>query len=146
MKKQGRNDQCECGSGKKYKRCCGATGIGLYVADPPRPLSFFQKYNTTDLLQSVSGLSILKENHGKNYRFEQIIEEAIKHFNVNAETASIAVLKSFLAAEYPSEAMEDDPFNLFTDLITFHGGDYLIFPGISEGTAYILNNLLKAIF
>jgi preprotein translocase subunit SecA len=24
-KKIGRNDPCPCGSGKKYKKCCGAT-------------------------------------------------------------------------------------------------------------------------
>ena len=24
--KVGRNDPCPCGSGKKYKKCCGATG------------------------------------------------------------------------------------------------------------------------
>ncbi|MDR0404390.1 MAG: SEC-C domain-containing protein, partial [Oscillospiraceae bacterium] len=24
-KKQGRNEQCQCGSGKKYKKCCGLT-------------------------------------------------------------------------------------------------------------------------
>lgn len=25
----GRNDSCHCGSGKKYKRCCGSTGTDL---------------------------------------------------------------------------------------------------------------------
>jgi len=25
--KVGRNDSCPCGSGKKYKKCCGASGI-----------------------------------------------------------------------------------------------------------------------
>ena len=26
--KIGRNDPCPCGSGKKYKKCCGAEGAG----------------------------------------------------------------------------------------------------------------------
>ncbi|MFC1937968.1 SEC-C metal-binding domain-containing protein, partial [Chloroflexota bacterium] len=26
MSKIGRNDPCPCGSGKKYKKCCGITG------------------------------------------------------------------------------------------------------------------------
>lgn len=26
-KKIGRNDPCSCGSGKKYKKCCGAAGM-----------------------------------------------------------------------------------------------------------------------
>ena len=25
--KVGRNDPCPCGSGKKYKKCCGASGV-----------------------------------------------------------------------------------------------------------------------
>ncbi len=27
-KEIGRNDPCPCGSGKKYKKCCGKPGIG----------------------------------------------------------------------------------------------------------------------
>lgn len=148
--KTGRNEQCTCGSGKKYKKCClnkqSVQNSSIPVNENTSSIHFFEKYNTTDLLQSIAGLSILKENHGKNYRFEQIIEEAIIHFNANSAIATVTELKSFLAAEYPSEPMEDDPFNLFTDVVTFHGGDYLIFPGISDSTSFILNNLLKAIF
>ncbi|MDX9996312.1 MAG: SEC-C metal-binding domain-containing protein, partial [Rhodocyclaceae bacterium] len=29
----GRNDPCPCGSGKKYKKCCGATGA-VRIAAP----------------------------------------------------------------------------------------------------------------
>lgn len=144
--KTGRNDQCTCGSGKKYKRCCGAPSTSSSHVQSADPVSFFETYNTTDLLQSIAGLSILRENHGKNYRFEKITEEAIMNFNVNATITTVKELESFLSAEYPSEHMEDDPFNLYTDVVTFHGGDYLIFPGISDSTAFILNNLLKAIF
>ncbi|MDP3062522.1 MAG: SEC-C metal-binding domain-containing protein, partial [Chloroflexota bacterium] len=32
-KKVGRNDPCPCGSGKKYKKCCGATGAGVPLPD-----------------------------------------------------------------------------------------------------------------
>jgi hypothetical protein len=30
--KIGRNEPCPCGSGKKYKRCCGASGAGVVTA------------------------------------------------------------------------------------------------------------------
>ena len=30
----GRNDPCPCGSGKKYKQCCGNTGVKLVEPDP----------------------------------------------------------------------------------------------------------------
>jgi hypothetical protein len=148
--KAGRNDQCICGSGKKYKRCCLNKSSVQYatpnVIQPVGSSNFFEKYNTTDLLQSIAGLSVLKENHGKNIRFEQMAEEAILYFNNNGATASLRELQSFVGAEYPSDVMEDDPYNLFTDVVTFHGGDYLIFPGISDSTSFILNSLLKAIF
>jgi len=148
--KIGRNDKCTCGSGKKYKNCClnklSEQPAASHEAKPEGSVHFLEKYNSTDLLQSVAGLSILRENHGKNYRFELITEEIITHFNTNNTVAPLIELKNFLASEYPSESMEDDPFNLFTDVVTFHGGDYMIFPGISDSTSFILNNLLKAIF
>ena len=36
----GRNDLCPCGSGKKYKRCCGAPGITRQEALPSAPPDF----------------------------------------------------------------------------------------------------------
>jgi hypothetical protein len=148
--KQGRNDQCNCGSGKKYKKCCMLEQEKDRISNTPLRNKtseyFFDKYNTTDLLQSIAGLSIMPNNHGKNFRFEQILAKAIQHFNINPEMASMEELRDFLTAEYPSNYMEDDPFNPFTDLVTFDGGDYLIFPGISESTTFILSTLLKAVF
>jgi tetratricopeptide (TPR) repeat protein len=35
MAKIGRNDPCPCGSGKKYKRCCGFNESGLSLVDRP---------------------------------------------------------------------------------------------------------------
>lgn len=32
MTQIGRNDPCKCGSGKKYKKCCGAPGMGKRTA------------------------------------------------------------------------------------------------------------------
>lgn len=31
-KKANRNDPCPCGSGKKYKKCCGKPGMGRHTA------------------------------------------------------------------------------------------------------------------
>lgn len=41
--------------------------------------------------------------------------------------------------------MEDPQVNLFTDLVSYHGGDYLIFPGITETGSFKITNLLTAI-
>ena len=34
MQKIGRNDPCPCGSGKKYKKCCGAAGDSGVIINP----------------------------------------------------------------------------------------------------------------
>ncbi|QTD40572.1 YecA family protein [Sporosarcina sp. Te-1] len=49
----GRNDPCPCGSGKKYKRCCGAKGEGLVDLLVNEELdqvlvTFFEKYPKTE--------------------------------------------------------------------------------------------------
>src|SRR5271157_4964758 len=35
--KSGRNDPCPCGSGKKYKKCCGENPSAVPAAQTPRP-------------------------------------------------------------------------------------------------------------
>lgn len=37
MSQIGRNDPCKCGSGKKYKKCCGAPGLGRHTAQVMTP-------------------------------------------------------------------------------------------------------------
>jgi SEC-C motif len=149
--KIGRNDPCVCGSGKKYKRCCIDKPKEVH---PPKAIPinktvsnvFFQKYNTASLLQTFAGLSLLSENHGKYVRVEELARISIENFNNSNETPSAQVVKEFLDVEYPSHYLEDPPVNLFTDLVTFYGGDYLLFPGITENGSFILNNLLAAVF
>lgn len=107
---------------------------------------FFSKYNTVALLQSFAGLSLLPENHGKYVRSEELARISINSYNNSNEIPNSKILRKFLDAEYPSHYLEYPPVNLFTDLVTFYGGDYLLFPGITENGCFILNNLLAAIF
>jgi hypothetical protein len=145
--KIGRNEKCPCGSGKKFKNCCIDKPVkkAAILGETQDANPFFGSYNTIDLLLSFAGLSLLPENHGKNIRFEELAECAIHQLNRN-EAVSAKILKEFLDAEYPMHHMEDPPNNLFTDLITFFGGDYVIFPGITENGNFILTNLLAAIY
>lgn len=108
--------------------------------------SFFIKYNTVSLLQSFAGLSLLPENHGKNERMEELARISILNYNSSDEIPNAQALLKFLNAEYSSHHLEDPQINLFTDLISFYGGDYLLFPGITENGIFVLNNLLSAIF
>lgn len=147
----GRNDPCPCGSGKKYKKCCLDKPQKVYpqetfVEEEQMTNPFFENHNSFDLLQSIAGLTLLPENHGKYVRMEMLAQEIIESYNTKKEFASAEILKSFLDKEYPSNHLEDPPVNLFTDLITFYGGDYLIFPGITENGSLILTNQLTSIF
>ncbi len=48
-KKPNRNDPCSCGSGKKYKKCCGQPGMGKHKATLLDPAKV-----TTSLLGRIS--------------------------------------------------------------------------------------------
>lgn len=141
--KIGRNDLCFCRSGKKYKKCC------LGKVTPPR-LSrseiFFRRFSTIELLKSFAGLSLIPENHGKNVRLQELAFSVLQNINTNVEIIDQEGLKKFLDEEHSYHHMEDYPTNLFTDLVTFYGGDYLIFPGITESGSFHISSLLKAIF
>jgi hypothetical protein len=115
-------------------------------ASKVRNNEFFKKYNTIALLQSFAGLSLLPENHGKYVRMEELARAAIKSYSSTKEVPTADILKAFLDANYPSNPLEDPAVNLFTDVVTFIGGDYLVFPGITENGTFILSNLLAAIF
>ncbi len=148
MKKQGRNDKCSCNSGKKHKHCCMNLSNQKQneTSNTKKVEGFYSKYNSFDLLQSIAALSLLPENHGKNIRLEKIITDILKNYNSVKEIAPYEELKKHIQTNYPSHNDEDIQVNLFTDSITFFGGDKLIFPGITENGSFILSNLLTAIF
>ncbi len=50
-----------------------------------------------------------------------------------------------MSKKYSSHHLEDPPVNLFTEVITFHGGDYLVFSGIVEWGVFILRNMLNTL-
>ena len=143
-----KNKPCPCGSGKLYKRCCLLKTSSNKGADKNKKgvKSVWQKYNSFDLMQLIAGLTLLPENHGKNVRLELIALEILKNYNNNKDFAELSTIKSTLDSQYLSHHLEDPVVNQFTDLITFYGGDYLIFPGITDGGSFMLSNLLNAVF
>jgi len=148
--KIGRNDPCYCGSSKKYKKCCinkpQSTVRKPEVKMDNKANHIFIKYNSFDLLQIVAGLTLLPDNHGKYVRMEELSLRVVQNYNDKPELVSNEQFRTLLTNEYPSHHLEDLPVNMFTDLITFFGGDYLIFPGITENGGFILTNQLAAIF
>jgi len=54
--KLGRNDPCPCGSGKKYKRCCGDP-LSVRASDPPNSESHYEHFRADELIrQQQQGL------------------------------------------------------------------------------------------
>lgn len=147
-----RNDICPCGSGKKFKKCCIDKPEHLRNWPKMEPQTktdladIFTKNDSIDLLKSIAALGIVPENHGKNIRIELLTLRALKGFNSSSTKVSTSDLIQFINREYSTHHLEDPPVNMFTDLVTFHGGDYLILPGITETGSFILSNLLTAIF
>ena len=149
-KKIGRNEKCPCGSGEKYKKCCLTSGGSVHTNvtnnNAIQPSSIFNQYNTANLIKKCAALSLIPENHGKCIRIEELARKSALNFNTNSATISHAEFQSYLNTNYSSNYLEDAPVNLFTDLVTFYGGDYLIFPGITETGSYTLYSLLSAIY
>jgi hypothetical protein len=148
-KKIGRNDPCPCGSGLKYKKCHGDES-GRFnpsnKASSALPNDFLSKYNSLSLLKSIAALSVYPKNHGKYFRMEQLTINILKNFNENMEVPTDLELEKFLDSEYSESYMEDPPVNFFCDVVSFHGLNYFIFPGITENSTFILSNLFKTLF
>jgi hypothetical protein len=89
--KVGRNDPCPCGSGKKFKKCCGAgTDDGKFIPFPPRgafaedenglPLTHMERLGTPNLATSV-----LKELQAAAHGWEFETQAELEAF-VRAQT------------------------------------------------------------
>src|SRR5688572_24922212 len=111
----GRNEPCFCGSGKKFKKCCiekDSNNINDFSnlsfreflekkKDIPNKKkvsakTFFEQYNTVDLLTIIGLLKVLPENHGKNLRLEEIQKQVILANNNNENLINISSLKDFI--------------------------------------------------
>lgn len=150
---QGRNELCNCGSGIKYKKCCMLQNSKLIII-PPSKISpknndkepFFSEYATADLLKVFAALTLLPDNYGKNFRLEQLSTHSLININGTNLSPNSDDIRNFTEENFESSYMEDPCVNLFTDLVTFFGGDYLLLPGITESGEQMLTNLLTAIY
>ena len=146
----GRNDKCPCGSGLKYKKCCLDKPQNNFKQMKPLKkkddIPFLTKFDKLELLKTFAGLSILPQNHGKNIRLEELVVRSFLCEKGGAANPDSNELNKFLNAQYSAHHMEDLCTNTFTDVVTFLGGDYIIFPGITENGQGLLSNQLGAIF
>jgi len=108
-------------------------------------LTYIKNHNTADILNYLTGLQLIPENHGKNLRIEEMILKAFKQANTK-NPVEIEQLKKEISKNYPLDSMEDPPEGLYTESVLFHGGNYIVMPGISSRSADVFRAMSEAIF
>ena len=153
-KKIGLNEPCPCGSGKKYKKCCkGKEEQNFFAELPPAELDVlkdkFKDYNLSELIATLASLQLLPENHSKTFRLETITKIACSLENVGTHEVKSKEIQNIINENLPYKSdigkLEDPPENLFTENIIFCGGNYIVYPGISENETQILSKLLEIV-
>lgn len=109
-------------------------------------------YDSADLLATLAGLQLMPENADRAVRFEALTRAVASISSKGFGSKKKVNLKQLEKICNHSSDLEpficmEDPFNNpFTEAFTFHGGSYIVFPGIAEEKTFILRHLAKAIF
>ena len=109
----------------------------------------FSGYEKLNLLCKISGLNLLPQNQGRTIRLEIAQRMACSAKSGHNQINNLK-LASILSKYLPNNsfyAQQEDPVdNLFTENLIFYGGNYVLYPGITESGIYILQTILNAIF
>ena len=137
MAEPGRNDPCICGSGKKFKNCC----LGK-----EKPANYaFSQHSSRELLKVFALLLLQSRNHGKNIRIEQAILDAFRHTSKNTKDLDLVQLRTDLLKYCIPHPYEDPPVEFFTEILYWHNGNHLVFPGVAGNGVEIVQRLLNTI-
>lgn len=146
------DDLCPCGSGKKYKYCCLSKNLNLssnlHLHELDLLKEEFKKYNLSELIPKLSGFQLLPENQSHTIRLEIAIQIACSLQNGCGLSIDPIHLRDILNKYLPTDGnigiLEDPPESLFTENIVVYGGNYVVYPGVTEET-FILSALLESI-
>jgi hypothetical protein len=110
-----------------------------------------EKFDLLNLLITNSACQMMPVNANKLQRFEAMAFSICSClYEENQPVMSKSRIKSIYNSNlYGLEKVSvyEDPFEqMFTESITFYGGTYIVFPGITETGTMIVKQLLKAIF
>lgn len=98
----------------------------------------------------LGGLQLVPENHSHLVRLEAASQVACSLRNKSKRTIDVNGLRTQLNKILPTNGYygiaEDPTESLFTENIVFHGGNYIVYSGITHGGSFILKNLLMSIF
>ena len=110
-----------------------------------------EPFDKLDLLSKVAALQLASENAERAIRLEAIVHAVASQSPTSNQTKiSLSHLRRLCNGRHivdESIVLAEDPCdNMFTEAFTFHGGSYIVFPGIVEEPTFILRNLAKALF
>lgn len=108
--------------------------------------------NPIDLLATAGGLQLLPENAHRAIRLEVLahIAASLADGEANRPPASLSQLNQWCNTGMLGQgwiAKQEDPFdNPFLEAIPFYNGNFLVFPGITDESTFVLHLLCKALF
>ncbi|MDD5313333.1 MAG: hypothetical protein PHO26_09895 [Dehalococcoidia bacterium] len=108
-------------------------------------------YDLKDTLSKIAALHLLPENASHAVRLEALTYAAACN-DYKPSLPQITrkkfwlIVDRHLGARCGLSMLEDPCDNMFTESMTFFGGDYTVFPGIAENPTFILRNLCKGLF
>ena len=116
---------------------------GLYA---PKLEAYLASHDCFRILDYLIALQLNPQNHGKNLRIEHIAQLAISSLGKSNSAPDIRVLKRLIDEDYPIDVMEDIPMNMFAETVVFHGGNYVLFPGLSTYVAELFRAMTETIY
>jgi hypothetical protein len=105
-------------------------------------------YEPIDLLASFAALRLLPENAGKAVSLDALSYTSVcLRSEMKRPHISNPKLRRICNKVPFSITTQEDPCeNAFTESFTFHGGSYVVFPGVLDASTFILRHLSKALF
>lgn len=110
MRKIGRNDPCPCGSGKKYKKCCGATHVSAYESTSQEESNLLEMSKEIAYKGKIGRLReafCIKYNKRKSRRFEDIEKAAMKGTENSSEAISCKKGCYYCCTSYVEATMQE---------------------------------------
>lgn len=114
--------------------------------EAPKLKAYLASHDCVPILDYLIALQVNPQNHGKNLRIEHITQLAVSCLGLNNTAPNIRIFKSLIDEEYPIDVMEDIPMNMFAETVVFHGGNYVLFPGLSTYVAELFRAMTETIY
>src|SRR6266849_1086496 len=113
-------------------------------------LDDLRSFDLTDLAAGAGALQLLPENADRLVRLEMLADWVVSLATTNESRSKVSYESWYPLVNDPPVADAstlEDPFNcLFTEVLTFHGGCNVVFPGLAEDATFILRQLFVALF